>query len=87
MKFVEECLSIRPYGRYAQPATRGKYKHISAMLEEFKRSDASLVRVEFDDSEYCSVASARNNLLRAARNMGFGIRTTVCDGVLHIIKK
>lgn len=87
MRFEKEHLSSYLSDQDMRQAVRSKYKHISAMLSEFKCSDAQAVKVEFDDSEYCSVASARNNLLRAARNMGFDIRTTVRDGVLYLIKK
>lgn len=87
MKFEKEQLISNLYAQDSRRSARCKYKHISAMLSEFKCSDAKVVRVEFDNSEYCSVDSARNNLLRAAKNMGFGIRTTVQDGVLYVIKK
>lgn len=83
MEFIEERL---PDQNDCQ-SERGKFKHITAMLDEFKHSGAQSARVAFDSGEYCSILSARCNLLKAAKNMGFDIRTVVRNGALYLIKK
>lgn len=66
---------------------RCKRKKIQQMIEDFWQSDLQVVRVEFNEQEYKSLASAQSSFSKAARSMKVGVFAVSRNGKLFLVKE
>lgn len=62
-------------------------KKVMKMVEEFWESDSQAVRVEFNENEYKSIASAQSTFRKAAKALNIGVFAMTRNGVLYLVKE
>ncbi len=69
----------------AVPKRRGRH-HLQDLIEEFARSDAQVVKIDFSEHDYKSEKVCRSCLGVAAKHSGYPIKVSLREGVVYLSK-
>ena len=69
----------------AVPKRRGRH-HLQDLIEEFVRSDAQVVKIDFSEHDYKSEKVCRSCLGVAAKHSGYPIKVSLREGVVYLSK-
>lgn len=70
----------------SRPSVRAPLKDVRKTLDDFWNSGNPIMRVDYEDSGYTNVSSAKASFIRAIRASNYNVVSIVKNGKLYLVR-